>query len=129
MRNKWAKANAPAALKRRRLAADARRLEIAARVVDRYTHPEPGALWQTVTVSGSLRIDLYVPRGRARCDQHAARVNGVAVPMLSATEIGRMVARAIRARPSAEVVAEIRRDEWAEAIRVCPDSSRPVDRR
>lgn len=69
--------------------------------------------WQTVRVidaSGrvALRIDLLVPVA-GRCDQHAALIDGAqADHMLTATDIGRMVAAAIVKRPSRDMRAEMR---------------------
>ncbi len=69
--------------------------------------------WQTVQVldaSGrvALRIDLVVPT-RGRCDQHAAMIDGAqADRLLTATEVGRLVAAAIVKRPSREILAEAR---------------------
>lgn len=68
--------------------------------------PEPGSLWQTLTVT------LYVPTS-GRCDQHATVIDGQRVGLLSATEIGRRVAAAIHKRPSGEVLADYRRGDDA----------------
>lgn len=68
--------------------------------------PPPLTEWQTITVT------LLVPTA-GRCDQHATLIDGERIGLLSATEIGRRVAAMIRKRPSVDLQAEIRRDEWA----------------
>lgn len=75
-----------------------------------YAGPEPLSLWQRVT------IDLYVPT-HGRCDQHAVVIDGERVGLLSASQIGVAVRKAIRKRPSHELVAEIRRDEFTQLER------------
>lgn len=67
--------------------------------------PEPLTLWQTITVQ------LYVPTS-GRCDQHAAVIDGEAVGLLSATQIGVKVREMILKRPSFDVLAEARREGW-----------------
>ena len=100
-RSKWAHCNTPDALRRRRAANDARREAIAATLLPVHDEPAPGDLWQAVTVH------LYVPT-HGRCDQHAAVIDGVRVGLLSATEIGRKVAAALRKRPSFALRCEAR---------------------
>lgn len=69
--------------------------------------------WQTVTVldaSGrvALSVRLLVPM-HGRCDQHAALIDGAqADRLLTATDVGRMVAAAIVKRPSRDLLAELR---------------------
>jgi len=92
-RSRWAHCNTPDALRRRRAANDARREALAATLPPVPADPTPGDLWQTVTVQ------VYVPT-HGRCDQHAAVIDGERVGLLSATEIGRRVAAALRKRPS-----------------------------
>lgn len=76
--------------------------------------PEPGEHWQTVQVLGSHgqvmhTLSVYVPTA-GRCDQHAAEVDGVRqARMLTATDIGRLVATWIAKRPSSDALAEARR--------------------
>jgi hypothetical protein len=72
--------------------------------------PVQGSIWQTVLVidaSGaeSARIALYVPARGHRCDQHADASGA----LLTATDIGRRVAAAIRKRPSLAAQADMRR--------------------
>lgn len=113
-RSRWAHCNTPDALRRRRAAADARREALAAALPPVYAGPEPGSLWQSVQVlDGAGRvlhnIALYVPTS-GRCDQHAAILDGARCDrMLTATDVGRMVAGMVRKRPSVEVMAEERR--------------------
>jgi hypothetical protein len=70
--------------------------------------------WQTVQVidaSGrlALSIELLVPTC-GRCDQHAALIDGAqADKLLTATEVGRMVAAVIAKRPSLGFMAQLRR--------------------
>ena len=104
-RSRWAHVNTPEGLRRRRAIADARREALAATLPPAYEPPQPLTTWQTITVT------LLVPTC-GRCDQHAVVIDGERVGLLSATEIGRRVAAAIRKRPSVELQAEIRRDEW-----------------
>ncbi len=122
--SRWAKANSPEALRRRRAAADSRREAIVATLPPAYAGPEPLSRWQAVVVldaAGEVmhRVDLFVPAegAGARCDQHAAEVDGAHGPMLTATEIGAMVRGWIAKRPSMAVVAEVRREDWTEALR------------
>lgn len=121
-RSRWAHVNTPEGLRRRRAAADARREAICATLPPAYEPPAPLSPWQTVLVldaAGQLqhRIALYVPT-TGRCDQHAAEVDGVRGPMMTATEVGAMVRGWIAKRPSVSVQAEIRRDDWLEAKRL-----------
>ncbi len=102
-RSRWAHANTPEALRRRKAAADAKREAIAATLPPAYAPPQPLSHWQRVT------IDLYVPAGSARCDQHAVVIDGERVGLLSATEIGRRVA----AR-SGERRCAVRRTRWTD---------------
>lgn len=107
-RSRWAHCNTPDALRRRRAKLDARREAIASALPPAYAGPVPMTEWQTITVT------LLVPTS-GRCDQHAAIIDGKRVGLLSATEIGRRVAAAIRKRPSVDLVAEVRREEWKAA--------------
>ena len=95
----------PGALRRRRAAADARREERAALLPPAPTGPEPLALWQTLTV------ELYVPTS-GRCDQHAVRIDGKEVGLLSASDIGVAVRERILKRPSHALLADARRELW-----------------
>ena len=108
-RSRWAHVNSPDGLRHRKAAADAKREAIAAALPPAYAPPAPLAEWQTITVT------LLVPTG-GRCDQHATIIDGERIGLLSATEIARRVAAMIRKRPSIELQAEIRRDEWREAV-------------
>lgn len=110
-RSKWAHCNTPEALRRRRAAADARRDGIAATLPPAYVPPAPLTHWQRIV------IDLYVPTC-GRCDQHATVIDGERVGLLSATQIGALVREMIRKRPSLDLVAEVRREEWREAARL-----------
>lgn len=107
-RSKWAHVNTPEGLRRRRAKADARREALAATLPPAYVPPAPMTEWQTITIT------LLVPTC-GRCDQHATVIDGERVGLLSATEIGRRVAAAVRKRPSHELQADLRRDEWREA--------------
>jgi len=74
-----------------------------------------GQLWQSVVVldaHGEVmhRVDLYVPAGSARCDQHAALIDGDRA-LMTATQIGTMVRGWIAKRPSVALVADIRREQ------------------
>lgn len=109
-RSRWAHCNTPEALRRRKAKRDAEREAIAATLPPAYAPPEPLTHWQRIV------IDLYVPTG-GRCDQHAALIDGERVGLLSATQIGALVREMIRKRPSVDLVAEVRREEWAEARR------------
>lgn len=102
-RSKWAHCNTPEALRRRKAAADARREALAATLPPVPTGPEPLTLWQTITVQ------LYVPTS-GRCDQHATVIDGEAVGLLSATQIGVKVREMVMKRPSFDVLAEARRE-------------------
>lgn len=109
-RSKWAHVNSPEGLRRRKAKADARREEIASRAPPAYAPPEPLTLWQSIT------IDLYVPTS-GRCDQHAALINGERVGLLSATQIATKLRGMIKPRPSLVLQAEIRREEWRDAVK------------
>lgn len=100
-RSKWAHCNTPEALRRRRAAVDARHEAMAATLPPVPTGPEPGELWQTIT------LRLYVPTS-GRCDQHAVEIDGERVGLLSATQIGVAVRNRIYKRPSLDVLAEER---------------------
>lgn len=100
-RGRWAHCNTPEAKIRRRAAADARREVMAELLPPVPTGPEPGSLWQTITVR------LYVPTF-GRCDQHATEIDGERVGLLSATQIGLAVRNRIYKRPSLDVLAEER---------------------
>jgi hypothetical protein len=104
-RSRWHHCNTPEALRRRRAAADARREALAATLPPAYEPPAPLTTWQTIT------IELLVPTS-GRCDQHAVIIDGERVGMLSATEIGRRVAAMVRKRPSLDLQADIRREDW-----------------
>jgi hypothetical protein len=57
-------------------------------------------------------LELFVPDRPARCDQHAAAINGVRVDgLVTATEAGRLLAARIAKRPSVAMLAETR--HWA----------------
>lgn len=109
-RSRWAHANTPEALLRRKARRDAEREAIAASLPPAYAPPEPLTHWQRIT------IDLYVPTS-GRCDQHAVMIDGERVGLLSASQIGVKVRELVRKRPSLDLQAEIRRDEWREALR------------
>ena len=116
-RSRWAHCNTPDGLRRRKAAADAKREALAADLPPVYAGPEPLSAWQTVQVLDSAgrvahTIALYVPT-TGRCDQHAAEVDG-ARRLVTATDVGRIVAGLIHKRPSTAVLADMRRDEWAE---------------
>lgn len=116
-RSRWAHVNTPAGLRRRKADADAKREAIAATLPPAYEPPQPLTLWQSIT------IDLYVPACNARCDQHATIIDGERVGLLSATQLATMLReKVIRKRPSVELVAEVRREEWREALRSPLDS-------
>jgi hypothetical protein len=121
-RNRWSRANTPAAKARRRAAADARREAICATLPPAYAPPAPLSPWQTVLVLDAHcdvmhRIALYVPTDGHRCDQHAAEVDGQR-ELMTATEIGRRVAGWIAKRPSVAWQAEMRREDVCMATRV-----------
>jgi hypothetical protein len=115
-RSKWR--NSPHSLRRRSADADARRETLAALLPPVYAGPEPLSPWQTVQVlDGAGRVQhtlrLYVPTA-GRCDQHAAEIDGArADRMLTATDVGRLVASWIDKRPSRDQLADWRRDETA----------------
>lgn len=80
--------------------------------------PEPLSSWQTVLVLDARgreahRIELRVPVRGCRCDQHAGEVDGER-RLVSATQVGRIVAGWIERRPSGEVWAEWRQVAKAE---------------
>ena len=104
-RSRWAHCNTPGALRRRKAAADARREALAATLPPVPTGPEPLTLWQTITVQ------LYVPTS-GRCDQHAVKIDGEAVGLLSATEIGVKVRGLVLKRPSFDALADARREVY-----------------
>ena len=104
-RSRWAGANTPDALRRRRAKNDARREALACNLPPVDAGPEALSHWQTITVQ------LYVPTS-GRCDQHATVIDGARVGLLSATQIGVMVRKAIAARPSVRVMAESRSDGY-----------------
>ncbi len=69
---------------------------------------------QVIDASGrvALTIALVVPT-YGRCDQHAALIDGAqADKLLTATEVGRMVAAAIVKRPSVAEIDESRNLQW-----------------
>lgn len=110
-RSRWARQNTPEGLQRRRERADAKRLALADSLPPVYAGPEPLSLWQTFEsrdAAGNLlkRILLYVPTS-GRCDQHAAEVDGVQ-QLVTATEVGRILAGAVLKRPSAAMMNELR---------------------
>lgn len=109
-RSRWAHVNTPEGLRRRSAAADARREAISATLPQAYAGPSPGSLWQRVEVL------VYVPTCDCRCDQHAVDIDGER-RLMSATEIGRAVAARIAKRPSVALVADIRREDYADAAR------------
>lgn len=117
-RSKWAHVNTPSGLRARSAKADAKREAIAARIVEPYRPPEPLTLWQSIT------IDLYVPArcSGARCEQHAAVINGECIGLLSATQIAAKLRGMVRKRPSVELQEEIMREEWRDALRSHLDS-------
>jgi hypothetical protein len=103
-RSRWAHANTPEAKRRKRAKADAQREQLSAALPPVDAGPQPLSHWQTVVVQ------LYVPI-RGRCDQHAAVIDGKRVGLVSATQIGVLVRKAIADRPSAAMLAEMRRDQ------------------
>lgn len=110
-RSRWAHCNTPEALLRRRAKADARREAQVADLPPVYAGPAPLSPWQTVQILGPAgevqhTIALYVPTA-GRCDQHAAEIDGER-RLVTATEVGRLVAGMIHKRPSASVLAEMR---------------------
>lgn len=108
-RSRWAHVNSPAGLRNRKAKADARREAIASKAPPAYTPPEPLTHWQRIV------IDMYVPTD-GRCDQHAVMIDGQRVGLLSATELGKEVRGRVRKRPSIALQAEIRREEWRDAL-------------
>lgn len=115
-RSRWAHVNSQQGLRNRKAKADAKREAMCATLPPAYVPPGPGEHWQRITV------DLYVPTCPARCDQHAVMIDGRIVGLVGATDLGRAVAAAARKRPSHAELAEIRRDEWREALRSPLDS-------
>ena len=112
-RSRWAHANTPEALRRRRAAADARREAMAASLPPVPAGPAPLSVWQTVLVldaAGEVlhRITLRVPVDGFRCDQHAAEVDG-ARELVTATRVGKIVAGWVMKRPSVDAMADARR--------------------
>ena len=112
-RSRWHHCNTPEGLRRRSAAADARREALAATLPPIDPGPQPLDAWQTVQVidaSGrvALSVQLLVPT-HGRCDQHAALIDGAqADRLLTATDIGRMVAAVICKRPNRDMLAEMR---------------------
>ena len=112
-RSRWHHCNTPEGLRRRRAAADARREELAAALPPVDPGPQPLDAWQTAQVidaSGrvALSVQLLVPT-HGRCDQHAALIDGAqADKLLTATDVGRMVAAVICKRPNRDILAEMR---------------------
>jgi hypothetical protein len=109
-RSRWTHCNTPEALMRRKAKADARREAIAAELPPVDPGPAPLSPWQTVQVldaHGEVMhsLPLFVPARGHRCDQHAAADGR----LLTATDVGRMVAGWIAKRPSVAVLAEQRR--------------------
>ena len=91
---------------------DARREEQAALLPPIDPGPAALSVWQTVQVLGSQgqvmrSITLYVPTS-GRCDQHAAEIDGQRRGLLTATEVGRMVAGMLAKRPSLRLRAAMR---------------------
>ena len=106
-RGRWD--NSPAGIRRRLAQQDARREAIAATLPPVDPSPQPGELWQTITVT------LYVPTS-GRCDQHAVMIDGQRVGLLSATQVAEKVRGMIRKRPSVALQADVRREEWLGAV-------------
>lgn len=104
-RSKWAHCNTPAALRRRKAVADARREALAATLPPLPAEPEPLSVWQRIEVV------LYVPTA-GRCDQHAVEIDGERVGLLSASQIGVRVREMVRKRPSVEALEDSRRAAW-----------------
>lgn len=100
-RSRWAHANTPEALRRRRAIADARREALAATLPPTQTGLAPLSVWQRIEVV------LYVPTV-GRCDQHAVVIDGERVGLLSASQIGVRVRELVCKRPSMEMLAEVR---------------------
>jgi hypothetical protein len=111
-RSRWDHCNTPDALRRRRAKRDAKREALAATLPPIDPGPQPLDAWQTVQVidaSGrvALSVQLLVPT-HGRCDQHAALIDGAqAGKLLTATEVGRMIAAAIVKRPNRSVLSEL----------------------
>lgn len=102
-RSRWAHANTPEALRRRRAAADARREALAATLPPIPDDPAPLSVWQRIEVV------LYVPTS-GRCDQHAVEIDGVRMGLLSASQIGVRVRELVHKRPSLEAMADCQRE-------------------
>ena len=100
-RSRWAHANTPEALRRRRARNDARREALAATLPPIPDEPAPLSVWQRIEVV------LYVPTS-GRCDQHAAEIDGERVGLLSASQLGVRVRELVRKRPSISLLAEAR---------------------
>lgn len=111
--NRWAHCNTPAALRRRKAAADARREVVAEIAGPVYEPPAPLSDWQMVLVLNAHgevmhRIALFVPTS-GRCDQHAVDIDGERA-LMTATDIGRRVASMIYKRPSLALQSQIKRE-------------------
>lgn len=108
-RNNWR--NSPAALRRRKAAADAARENLARTLPPVDYGPAPGELEVVIelrTRDGEVlhRLEVFAPVSRARCDQHAGRLDGVELAtLLTATAAGRMLAGWVSPRPSIERLA------------------------
>jgi len=113
----WSGANATEAKARARAAAAARRAADTASLPEPYRGPAPGSVWRRIRVEDGagtvlLDIELRVPFGPARCDQLAALIDGArADHLLTATEAGQRVAKAIGKRPSVRLLADWQREE------------------
>ena len=108
-RSRWAWNNGPAGLRNRRAKADARAEARAATLPPIPDDPVPGSMWQRVVVYGSTgqamrEVALYVPARGVRCDQHCDESG----QLLTATDVGRLVAGLICKRPSLALRAEMR---------------------
>lgn len=122
IRSRWAHCNTPDAKRRRRARIDSAREALAASLPPVDPGPAPLSAWQTVVVFDAHgqpmhTLRLFVPV-HARCDQHAAEVDGVRQrEVMTATEAGRLVAGWIFKRPSVALQADIRREAvlWAVA--------------
>jgi hypothetical protein len=115
-RGRWDGQNRPDALRRRSAATAAKREAFCAALPPAYAEPTPLSVWVRILVldgAGRPEHELvaFVPACHARCDQHAATVDGERRDaMLTATEIGRIVAGWVPKRPSFAEMAELRRD-------------------
>ena len=63
-----------------------------------------------------MLIEAYVPTCPARCDQHAVKIDGEVIGLLSASKLGEMVRGMIPSRPSAALQADMRREAWLGAL-------------